>query len=62
MKYCGSNLQVNYNQNTKIFIQGNVFENVVYKMVTILSENQCAKKKWQQLAFMQFAILLSDWY
>ena len=32
-----------FNQNTKLFIQENVFENVVRKMAAILSRPQCVK-------------------
>ena len=41
----------NFNQNTMIFIQGNQFQNIVCKMVTILYTPQCVKisqawRKW----------------
>ena len=34
-------LQCNFNQNSYIFFQANPFENVVWKMVAILSRTQC---------------------
>ena len=34
----------NMNQNAMIFIQGNVFENIICRMVAILSLPQCAKQ------------------
>ena len=37
-------LQWNLNQNSYIFIQENVFENVVWKMSAILSRPQCVKR------------------
>ena len=39
----GNKLQWNLNQNITIFIQVNVFQNVVRKMSAILSRAQCAK-------------------
>ena len=36
-------LQFNVNQNSYTFIQENAFENVVWKMATILSRPQCVK-------------------
>ena len=36
-------LQWNLNRNSYIFIQENVFENVVWKMATILSQPQRVK-------------------
>ena len=36
-----NNLQWNSNQNTKVFIHENAFENVVYEMAAILSQPQC---------------------
>ena len=46
LEYCrldsiGNKLQWNFNQNTYIYIQENVFENVVWKMAGILSRPQC---------------------
>ena len=38
-----SKLQWNYNRNSYIFIQENVFENVVCEIVAILSQPQCVK-------------------
>ena len=37
-------LQWNLNWNTKLFIHGNAFENVVSKMAAILSQLQCIKQ------------------
>ena len=37
----GTRVQWNFNRNSNIFIQENAFENVVWKMVTILSRHQC---------------------
>ena len=37
----GNKLQWNLNRNLNIFIQENAFENVVWKMATILSRPQC---------------------
>ena len=39
----GNKLQWNLNRNWNIFIQENVFENIVWKMVTIVSPPQCVK-------------------
>ena len=39
----GNKLQWNFNQNSYIFIQENVFENVVWKMAAILSQPQCVE-------------------
>ena len=39
----GNLFQWNFNQNTTIFIQENVFQNVVWKMVAILSQGHCVK-------------------
>ena len=44
---------IKFNQNSCIFIQGNAFENVVWKMTAILSRPQCVNihitGKWQSL-------------
>ena len=37
----GTKLQSNLNRNWNIFIQENVFQNVVWKMSAILSRSQC---------------------
>ena len=41
----GKKFQWNLNRNFYIFIQENAFENVVWKMATILSRPQCVKNK-----------------
>ena len=41
----GNKLQWNTNRNLYIFIQENAFENVVWKMVAILSRPQCVKNE-----------------
>ena len=40
----GNKLQWKFNQNSNIFIQENVFENVVCEMAFILSRPQCVKQ------------------
>ena len=49
-------LQWNLNWNSHIFIQGNVFENIIWKMAAILSQPQSVKQvqlwlDWQPLIF-----------
>ena len=39
----GNRLQGNFSWNSSIFIQENAFENVVWKMLAILSQPQCVK-------------------
>ena len=39
----GNNFQLNFNSKSYIFIQENVFENVVCQMAAILSRRQCVK-------------------
>ena len=45
-------LQCNFNQNCNIFIQENVFENVVCKMASILSRPQCVNSLWASDAIL----------
>ena len=40
-------IQWNSNQNTKLFIHENAFENVVCEMTAILSRAQCIKRMWR---------------
>ena len=61
----GNKLQWNFNQNLHIFIQENVFHNVVCEMAAILSKPQCvnwiyvlmSRTKPNNLFFIQFT-----WY
>ena len=46
-----SNLQWNLKRNSYIFIQENVFENVVWKTAAILSRSQCVKYEQVLLRF-----------
>ena len=48
--------QWNRKQNSCIFIQENVFENVVWKMATILSRTQCVKRTCGVLKFFLKAL------
>ena len=49
----GNKFQRNLNRNSCIFIQENVFENFVWKMVAILSRPQCVKQKNRCLVKMR---------
>ena len=53
-------LQLKFNQDTKLFIQENAYENIVWKMAAFLSLTQCAKVFWIQdvAKFVRYSFLL----
>ena len=54
-------LQWNVYRNSYIFIQENPFENVVWKMVAILSRPQCVKTDIHVVLGFQDTVYWSDW-
>ena len=54
-------LQWNFNRNWYSFIQGNAFENIVWKMVAILSQPQCViSKSYRNLKYQSYGFKSSQ--